>query len=202
MKLTVIGQPAHAHVAAYVVSIITITRDVRIKQECLMAIGHDSDNYIRKKRPPLRPALGPAPEDAQVALERCEAHDRRQAMERSAELENERQRKARAEQERRRNEEEEERRQRSAALAAQAVARAVAREPAPWPADLPLRAEGSDVPARAHREAEKAEALARVLEHLARLCEQEEERVKETLHKMELIRIGNLIQQGDGVESE
>jgi hypothetical protein len=63
---------------------------------------------------------------------------------------------------------------------------------------MPLRGEGSDAPARARRETEKAEALSRVSEHKARLCEQEEERTKEALRKMELLRIGNLIQRGDG----
>jgi hypothetical protein len=62
---------------------------------------------------------------------------------------------------------------------------------------MPLRGEGSDAPARARRETEKAEALARVSEHKARLCEQEEERTKEAIRRMELLRIGNLIQRGD-----
>jgi hypothetical protein len=56
---------------------------------------------------------------------------------------------------------------------------------------MPLRGEGSDAPARARRETEKAEALARVGEHKARLCEREEERAKEVLRRMELLRIGS-----------
>jgi hypothetical protein len=131
-----------------------------------------------------------------VAWQRREAHERREAMVRAGELENERQRKARAKEEKRRKEEEEERRRLSSAHAA--AARAAAREPAPWPADMPLRGEGSDAPARTRRATEKAEGLARVSEHTARLCEQEEERAKEALRRMELLRIGNLIQQGDG----
>jgi hypothetical protein len=119
-------------------------------------------------------------------------------MERARELENERpQRKARAKEEKRRKEEEEERKRLSSVHAAQAAARAAMREPAPWPADTPLGGEESDVPARARRETEKAEGLARVSEHKARLCEQEEERTKEAVRKMELLRTGDLIQQGD-----
>jgi hypothetical protein len=56
---------------------------------------------------------------------------------------------------------------------------------------MPLRCEGSDAPARARRETEKADALTRVSEHRARLWEQQEERSKEALRKMELLRIGN-----------
>jgi hypothetical protein len=63
---------------------------------------------------------------------------------------------------------------------------------------MPLRGEGSDAPARARRETEKAAGLTRVSEHKARLCEQEEERTKEAMRRIELLRIGNLIQQGDG----
>jgi flagellar biosynthesis GTPase FlhF len=163
-----------------------------------LPIAHGSDFYIRKKRPPPSPAPGPAPEDVHVASERREAHDRHEAMERVRELENERQRKARAKEEKRRKDEEEERRRVNAEHAAQAAARAAAREPAPWPANMPLRGEGSDVPARARRETEKAEALARVAEHKARLCEQEEERTKEALRQMQLLRVGDLIQKGDG----
>jgi type IV secretory pathway VirB10-like protein len=62
-------------------------------------IAHDSDMFIRKKRPPPPPAPGPSPEDARVASERREVHDRREAMERARELQNERQRKARAKEE-------------------------------------------------------------------------------------------------------
>jgi hypothetical protein len=131
-------------------------------------------------------------------LERRAAHDRREALERAQELEVERLRKARAKEERRRREEEEERKRLSAEHAAQAAARAAAREPAPWPADKPLRGEGSDVPALSRREAEKAEALARVVEHRVRLYEREGGRAKEALLRMELLRIGNLIQGGDG----
>jgi hypothetical protein len=119
-------------------------------------------------------------------------------MKRARELERERQRKARAKEEKRRKEEEEERKRLSSVHAAQAAARAAMREPAPWPADMPLRGEGSDAPARALRETEKAEGLARVSEHKARLCEQEEERAKEAVRKMVLLRTGDLIQWGEG----
>jgi hypothetical protein len=161
------------HVAAYAVHLDAMTPE----QEQTGALGgelpivHDCDRYIRKKRPPPPPAPGPAPEDARVVAERREAHDRREAMVRAGELEHERQRKARAKEEKRRKEEEEERRRLSSVHAAQAAARAATRELAPWPADMPLRGEGSDAPARARRETEKAEALARVSEHRARLCE-------------------------------
>jgi hypothetical protein len=57
---------------------------------------------------------------------------------------------------------------------------------------MPLRGEGSDA------RPTKTEGLTRVSEHRARLCEQEEERTKEALRKLDLLRIGNLIQQGDG----
>jgi type IV secretory pathway VirB10-like protein len=120
------------HVAAYLAGIIPTGKVPDKDKGHLLAIAHDCDFYIRKKRPPPPPAPGPAPEDARVALERREAHDRREAMERAQELEVERQRKARAKEERRRKEEEEERRQ-SSGHAAQAAARAAAREPAPWP---------------------------------------------------------------------
>jgi hypothetical protein len=63
---------------------------------------------------------------------------------------------------------------------------------------MPFRGEGSDAPARARRETEKAEAVTRVSDHRLRLCEQEEERTKESLRRMELLRSGDLIQQGDG----
>jgi hypothetical protein len=190
------------HVAAYVVKIFPESND---KWMCARAHGNtlpiamDCDRFIRKKRPPLPPPPGSAPEDARAAAERREAHNRREAMERARELENERQRKARAKEERRRRQEEEERRRLSSVHAAQA--RAAVREPAPWPADMPLRGEGSDAPARARRETEKTEALARVSEHRARLREQEEERANETLRQMELLellRIGDSIQRGDG----
>jgi hypothetical protein len=129
-----------------------------------------------------------------VASERREAHDRREAMERAEELEKERQRKARAKEEKRRREEKEQRRRQSSVHAAQAAA---ARGPAPWPANMPLGGEGSDAPARTRRETEKAEGLARVSEHRARLREQEEGRSKKALRKMELLRVGDLIQQGE-----
>jgi hypothetical protein len=160
-------------------------------------IAHDSDHFIRKKRPPPPPTPGPAPEDPRVAWERREAHDRREATERAKELEKERQRKARAKVEKRRKEEEEERKRLSSVHAAQAAVRAATREPAPWPADMPLGGEGSDVPARARRETEKAESLTRVSEHKARLCEQEAERAKEALRRMESLRTGDLIKRGD-----
>jgi hypothetical protein len=131
-----------------------------------------------------------------VASERREAHDLREARERARDLEIERQRKARAKEEKRRRDEEEQRKRLSSA--AQAAARAAMREPAPWPADMPLCGEESDTPARARRETEKAEGLVRVSEHRARLCEQEEERTKEAARRMELLRIGSLSQRGDG----
>jgi hypothetical protein len=133
-----------------------------------------------------------------VTSERREAHDRREAMALARELENERQRKARAKEEKRRKDEEEERRRLDAVHAAQAATMAAVREPAPWPADMPLRGEGSDAPARARRETEKAEALARVSEHEARLSEQNEERIKAAMGNMQFCRIGDLIQWGDG----
>jgi hypothetical protein len=137
-----------------------------------------------------------------VASERREAHDRHEATKHANDLESERQRKARAKEEKQHKEKEEERRRQSSEHAAQAAARAATREPAPWPVDMPLRGEGSDAAARAKRETKKAEGLARVSEHRARLCEQEEERKKEALRKRAFIRIGNLILLGDEVPEQ
>lgn len=167
---------------------------MRIGEDEGCPITHDNDLFIRKKRPTEAPAPAPAPEDPRAASARHEAHDRREAMERARVFEAEWQRKARAKDERRRREEEEERQ--SLARAAQAAARAAAREPAPWPADMPLC--GADASARARREAEKEEGLARVAEHRTNLREQEEESAREALRKMELRRVGDLIQRGDG----
>jgi hypothetical protein len=166
------GAGVATHVAAYYARIISKsqnTEDLDASGEEFFLIAHDCDYYIRKKRPPPPPAPGPVLEEACVALQRRDAHDRREAMERARELENERQRKAHAKEEKRRREEEEERKRLSSVHAAQAAARAATREPAPWPADMPLCGEGSDAPARARRETEKAKALARVSEHWARL---------------------------------
>jgi hypothetical protein len=124
------------YLAAYMVQVIASSQDLLHK---IWPIAYDSDHYIRKKRPPQQPAPGPAPEDPRVAWQRREAHDRREAMERARELENERLRKARVKEEKRRSDEEEERRRLSSVHAAQAAARAATREPAPWPADMPLR---------------------------------------------------------------
>jgi hypothetical protein len=79
---------------------------IEVMLDQVYSIAHDSHMYIRKKRPPPAPPPGPAREDARVALERREAHGRREAMERARELENERQRKARAKEEKRRRDEE------------------------------------------------------------------------------------------------
>jgi hypothetical protein len=40
------------------------------------------------------------------------------------------------------------------------------------------------------------------VEHRVWLCEREEDRTKEALRRMELLRIGNLIQRGDGEDLE
>jgi hypothetical protein len=121
------------HVVAYAVKVIGKKHSDESwnSSEDGFPIAHDHDHYIRKKRPPLSPAPGPAPEDPGVASERREAYDRREAMARAQELEGERQRKARAKEEKRRKDEEEERRRLSSVHAAQAAAMAAAREPAP-----------------------------------------------------------------------
>jgi hypothetical protein len=136
------------YVAAYSVRKIQRVHSGEPSRDKVFAIIHDSDFFIRKKRPPPPPAPEAASDDARVALERRAAHDRREAMERARELENERQRKARAKEEKRRTEDEEERKRLSSVHAAQAAARVATREPAPWPADMPLRGEGSARPRR------------------------------------------------------
>jgi hypothetical protein len=118
------------------------------------------------------------------------AHEQRVEEELAAEREKEKQRKARAKAER-------EQRMRVADERAQAgSSSAPSSTPAPWPQGLPITGP-DDAAARARREAEKSAMLEQAAEHIARLRQQEEQRVQEELHKMEALRLAVLIQRGD-----
>jgi predicted house-cleaning NTP pyrophosphatase (Maf/HAM1 superfamily) len=117
------------------------------------------------------------------------AHEGHVEEERAAEREKEKQRKARAKAER-------EQRMRVAAKRAQpGSSSAPSSTPAPWPQGLPITG-ADDAAARARREAGKSASLEQVAEHLARLRQQEAERVQEELRRMETLRLAKLIQRG------